>query len=309
MEFSNCPICESSNAKIQVKEDADYVECNRCGKFQITGSTKSIWKASLSSKRKMTNISSWIRENSNILIDSDRLNGLASLEAPSVTDRAYKLLIEVSKRQKSISDYISVKYHQGDSCEPWLAVSWSLDEGELRYLFLHVLRDAYGYIETYGNAIGLEQVRLSPNGYKYLESRDSNVESSTGFCAMWFHESMQVIYLDAIVKGIRDAGYQPSRVDEVEHAGRIDDEIFASIKKARFVVADFTGHRGGVYFEAGYAQGLGLPVIWTCRKDEIEKLHFDISQYNCIDWTEDDLPKFSKRLMTRIEAVLGRGPH
>jgi hypothetical protein len=72
------------------------------------------------------------------------------------------------------------------------------------------------------------------------------------------------------------------------------------------VVADFTGHRGGVYYEAGYAAGRGLPIVWTCRRDDINNLHFDIRQYNCIDWTEPS--ELAKRLRVRIEAVLGDGP-
>jgi hypothetical protein len=52
--------------------------------------------------------------------------------------------------------------------------------------------------------------------------------------------------------------------------------------------------------------GLGLPVFWTCRQDDLDKLHFDIRQYNCIDWA--DPPSLQTRLTRRIEAVLGRGP-
>jgi hypothetical protein len=70
-------------------------------------------------------------------------------------------------------------------------------------------------------------------------------------------------------------------------------------------VADFTGHRGGVYFEAGFALGMNLPVIWTCRQDCLPDLHFDIRQFNCIDWkTPEDL---AGRLQNRIEALLGTG--
>jgi hypothetical protein len=71
-------------------------------------------------------------------------------------------------------------------------------------------------------------------------------------------------------------------------------------------VADFTGHRGGVYFEAGFAMGLGLPVFFTCRNTELEKLHFDVRQYNTIDWS--DASDLSSRLQVRIEAVIGDGP-
>ena len=46
--------------------------------------------------------------------------------------------------------------------------------------------------------------------------------------------------------------------------------------------------RGGVYYEAGFAQGLGLPVIWTCRKDMIDYVHFDTRHCAHIDWEAPD---------------------
>jgi hypothetical protein len=61
-----------------------------------------------------------------------------------------------------------------------------------------------------------------------------------------------------------------------------------------------------VYYEAGYARGLGLTVIPTCRKDEINKLHFDVRQYNCIDW--ENPAELASRLQARIEAIIGDGP-
>ena len=72
------------------------------------------------------------------------------------------------------------------------------------------------------------------------------------------------------------------------------------------IVVDFTGRRGGVYFEAGFALGLDLPVTWTCRKDDMQGLHFDIRQYNTIDWETREEPAL--RLQHRIEAAVGKGP-
>ena len=123
---------------------------------------------------------------------------------------------------------------------------------------------------------------------------------------MWFNEEMDSAYEHGLRVGVANAGYVPVRVDQVEHANRIDDEVIAQIKKAAFVVADFTGHRGGVYFEAGFALGLDIPVIWTCRKDAMEDLHFDIRQYNTIDWESDE--ELARRLQHRIEATVGEGP-
>ena len=87
---------------------------------------------------------------------------------------------------------------------------------------------------------------------------------------------------------------------------RIDDEIIARIRASAFVIADFTEHSPGVYFEAGFALGFGLPVIWTCRKDHMKKLHFDTRQYNCIDWEAPE--ELAARLQPRIEAIAGKGP-
>ena len=114
-----------------------------------------------------------------------------------------------------------------------------------------------------------------------------------------------------IFPAVRDAGYEPVRIDQKEHVNKIDDEIVAEIRRARFVVADFTqgdtGARGGVYYEAGFAQGLGIRVIFSCRKDRLEEVHFDTRQYNHIVWeTPEDL---RDQLAKRIAAVLGDGPN
>jgi hypothetical protein len=136
-------------------------------------------------------------------------------------------------------------------------------------------------------------------------NRASPSLSGQAFVAMWFTKKLNSVYSQGIKPAIRAAGYRPMIIRMKEHANKIDDEIISEIRKSTFLVADFTGHRGGVYFEAGIAMGLGVPVIWTCHKDEIDKLHFDIRQYNCIDWTKPyDL---ARRLKTRITRVLGRG--
>ena len=122
---------------------------------------------------------------------------------------------------------------------------------------------------------------------------------------MWFSEEVRDLWVQGIEPAIAAAGYQPMRIDRHEHNNRIDDEIMAMIRRSKFIVADFTKERGGVYFEAGYALGLGLQVIWTCRKDALKEIHFDNRQYNFLTWTNDSLGDFAKRLQNRIEATIG----
>src|SRR6266487_3671968 len=68
-------------------------------------------------------------------------------------------------------------------------------------------------------------------------------------------------------------------------------------------------HRSGEWglFEAGFALGLGLIVIPTCRRNDVGKLHFDIKHLNTLLWAS---PKeLADGLAKRIRAVVGGGPH
>ena len=154
--------------------------------------------------------------------------------------------------------------------------------------------------------------KLTVGGYIHLEELDSKVVvvSSQAFVAMWFDKSMDGAFEKGIHPAIKDAGYNPFRIDKKEHSNKIDDEIIAEIRRSRFIVADFThgggGPRGGVYYEAGFAHGLNIPVIFTCRKDGLENIHFDTRQYPHIVWETPE--QLRDMLAKRIGAVIGDGP-
>ena len=76
----------------------------------------------------------------------------------------------------------------------------------------------------------------------------------------------------------------------------------SKIKESRFLIADVTEQRQAVYFEAGYAMGIGLPVIWTCKESDIKKCCFDTRQYNHIFWkdAEDLRTQLKERILATI---------
>ena len=119
------------------------------------------------------------------------------------------------------------------------------------------------------------------------------------FVAMPFSAEFDSLYEDGIKPALLETGCSPMRVDKKEHNEKIDDYILAQIKKSRLLVVDFTGQNAGAYFEAGFAMGLGLHVIRTCKNDEYKKLHFDTRQYPHVGW---DKPQDLK-LVNRINAV------
>ena len=150
---------------------------------------------------------------------------------------------------------------------------------------------------------------LTLSGWERLEEvKRAGRSSNRAFVAMWFDKNMDELYENAIDPAIRKAGYDPLRIDRHEHVNRIDDEIIAQIKRSRFMVADFTGQRYGVYFEAGMMMGLGRTVIWLCDKKELDegKLHFDVRQFNFIAY--ETVEDAKTRLYNRILAIEGEGP-
>ena len=127
---------------------------------------------------------------------------------------------------------------------------------------------------------------------------------------MWFDEMTKLGYENGIKPAIEAVGYTPLRIDDKEHSNKIDDEIIAEIRRSRCLVADFTCRpreaRGGVYFEAGFAMGLNIPVVWTCHQDSLNDLHFDTRQYNHVVWDKPE--DLQDKLKKRIAAQLGFGP-
>lgn len=158
---------------------------------------------------------------------------------------------------------------------------------------------------------------LLTKGIKYIEESGKNPKSNQCFVAMWFDDGIQKVYSDIIKPTVEtDTGYKAMRIDNKEHINYITDEIIKEIRRSKFMIADLTGCRAGVYYEAGFAFGLGIPVIFTCRKDwenNIEKecgckregIHFDIRQRNIIFWEAEKLEEFKTNLTNRIGAVVG----
>lgn len=121
------------------------------------------------------------------------------------------------------------------------------------------------------------------------------------FIAMSFDDSMEVARKN-IVKAVEDSGYKAMLIDVKEHNNQIVPEIYREIEESAFVIADLTGQRGGVYYEAGYAVAKDKPLILSCKKSTEEKPHFDVAQINTIFW-EDEGDLYS-RLTKRIKATI-----
>ena len=152
-------------------------------------------------------------------------------------------------------------------------------------------------------------VKVTLDGYQRGAEIDApNTDSRQVFVTMWFNEATSALR-ESIKQAIEDAGLVPYIIDEdASYQNKICDKIEVEIRRSRLLVADFThgdgGARGSVYYEAGLAKGLGIPIVWTCPESQIEDLHFDTNHYPHLGWTDDQLDDFRQRLSDRLSLLV-----
>jgi len=307
----NCPLCGLEDVQ-QIPSRSErgfsvFIECKRCGKFEIDNHSA----ADIKNGRQKENIhllqalTRHITENKQrpyfidlALTDSETLfHERVVAVAPQPND--------IEAKTDEILRYIARK-----STFPGYSISFSADydypvgycrnAAEAAFYISH-LRNM-GFIA--GN-IPSPLVSLSADGWKRVSSfQIQNVESKQAFVAMSFAKAFDGVFIDGIEPVAEHTGYKMLRMDGRQFNGKICDEIILEIRRSRFVVAEVSGQNRGVYYEAGFAMGMGIPVIWCCKETAIGKCHFDTRQFNHIVWK--DPVDLKTKLANRIMATIGR---
>jgi len=295
-----CQIC-GNPAEHDGDGDIRIVRCPRCGRYQVDATRA--WPK-VGTADHMVRLSGWVRE-----------QNAAGIDVPNITPEisravAQRPLPGLKERSDRVLAFLAREYPRP---ELWFvpdAIVRGLDLQGIAYcrdnrdamLLIHVLEHE-NFLQ--GGASGMF---LTIRGILAAEALGRSVsQSAQCFVAMSFDDSLRESYTNGFDPAIVRAGYRAFRIDGKDYVGGISDEMIAEIRRSRFMVADYTLQSNNVYFEAGFALGLGLIVIPTCREDEAELLHFDIRHLNALHWknSEDLLNKLSQR----IRAVLGAGPY
>lgn len=303
--MADCPVCLQVNAHIltpDVRYDREQVQCARCGTYLVTRPAKlSIgWLTEDGAKRHL--LSGIIRKNfergATLILTAENIPELLAAARPprDPFEAIDLLLLHLFDRAESPASAVQIF----PNADYPLVYARNQDE------FAHYVAKAegLGYIQrqNYGADLlldlkGWERVR---------ELRQTRTISDQAFVAMWFAPEMLDAWHEGIKPALTATGYRPVRLDMEEHNDKVDDRIIAEIRRSGLVVADFSGDRSNVYFEAGFALGLGIPVIWTCRESDVRNLHFDTRQYNYIAWS--DPADLRAKLQLRIEATIPNHP-
>jgi len=302
-----CPICKLDAQDVYVHDFGERMtlECGRCGKFTITGTA-----AAIAEKRDLgSKLSSWIRERSEAGASVPEINSRTFDEIQSalpdyrVSEKQLLLLRAIERRTEFPGKAVTV---QPAFDYP---LAWATSEDECNYL-LRALQER-GLIRRIDGSSDLTdsfvlKIEITVAGWAFLEERaQTGAITDQVFIAMSFAPSLLPAWNQGIRPALTRAGFRPYRIDAEPHIDRIAQKIVSEIRNSRFLVADVTEQRPGVYFEAGYALGIGLPVFWCVRKDDLANVHFDTRQYNHIVWKDE--AHLEDQLHAFVTAIVGRG--
>lgn len=306
MANAPCRICHNQAEYIP---DLYFPEwhCPRCGKFDYD--TTLGW-LEVKSQDHMVRLSGWVREQNAAGVTPVRITveisrRVAEMSLPGLRERANRALAVIAREYPDPE--ITTAFNTMAADKELLAVTYSAQPSDAMPL-IFILR-AEKHLSEFVNSTTQKATEGAITAKGMIaadELRASAPRSAQGFVAMQFSEAMRDAWINGFEPGIRMAGFRPLRIDAKDYVGGITDEIISEVRRSRFVIADYTGQVNGVYFEAGFALGLGITVIPTCQSDDLERLHFDIKHLNTLLWKTP--AELAMALDKRIRAVLGAGP-
>lgn len=305
-----CPVCNDTNAQV-ADDDAGNrakVNCPACSTFVIV---KRVAAKCRNNQKYPPRLRYRIRKmqrqdaNDYPFISEDMAARFAEEPLPSVREQADTLLLQAGDelRESNPAGWVYLRIQQCVASigaydkDALQEVVKTIGGNEERLINFRVNGDVLGVAFTFKGWERYEEIRRAPS------------KARLAFMAMTFEDDrLDRLFREIFRPAIKATGFDLRRIDEAPRAGVIDDNLRVEIRKARFLIAELTGKNAGVYWEAGFAEGLDRPVFYTCEKDYFDnnKTHFDTNHCLTILWTdtEEGRSKAASDLKASIRATL-----
>jgi len=269
-----------------------FFECGRCGEFEVSweflhnfsdvgGEIKKIGYLLSGLARELYETKSphprFLYKNIEETLKSYLIPDVSRIE-----EKIQKLL----QRLREKTDYFGQEIELGD-LETVVPLAYAKNSHELIALFRLMTEKKLAKVDVTTNEKddGLRRVKitLSENGWDITNAlQKTNKESDKGFVAIWFDDSMNES-IGAIEGAITECGFKSVCIRDEHFSEKIMDKALGEIRQSRFVIVDLTGARSSVFFEAGFAHGLGIESIYVYKDgaEEQNPLEFYVKHYQC----------------------------
>lgn len=321
--YCGCPLCygvDGEHCQKTERIDSVLFECQVCGIFSVT---KTVETTSFVGDKLQLPDAARVHLSQMAILSSERFNRdegdyleiksslVDALKAnppypDSVTRQINSLVRQAGdnwrKTGKTFGFWAQPRLRAG--CLSETALYHVLDMAELEGIFKKQGR--YDRFNTRGGTRGMPAYLLTLKGWKlYSELTSTSYIGDFGFLAMKFGDSrLEEFVKNCIKPGIEKELHVPLRdVREHSKAGVIDNVLTETIREAQFVIVDLTHDNNGAYWEAGFAEGLGKPVVYICEKQKFNNLktHFDTNHRTTVLWEEERAEDFVSELVATLK--------
>lgn len=305
-----CLICENELNSAVTNVEPHSFDCPKCGKFCLEYEAISDLPFYLKSKKNAAQIISHVlrrmqAKEKKPKISTDLLNSiLDQVDLPKPNEQLDYFIAWLGSNQESpgqmleITDEVDAVIGARDKLDVGFVVEYSIDSG---FVEGKVVR-------TISNAPAFLPVHLTFRGWDYWEELNKrSVSGNRAFMAMPFNDQLlDEFFKNHLKPAVKEVGFDLRRLDDEQKAGLIDDHLRVEIRQSKLLIAELTNNNNGAYWEAGFAEGLGIPVIYTCNKEffKSHKTHFDTNHHLTIIWDSNDVESAMRKLKDTIRATL-----
>lgn len=310
--MTNCPLCRMElMGEPRAFGDTIEYQCHNCGVFRLSSRATTIVGNAGYAPMERAKLSYGLRRlGGNALITSHSLESIIqNTKLPDASALQDNLLLYMQSELAGPGESMDL---WAPAMRGWLGAlssassRWAIDQALAAELVEGTAVRSLGGDDEFR----LLNATLAIKGWARVEELLRSASGSyKGFMAMKFGDpQLDAVFREHFKPAVAQAGFALMRLDDEPQAGLIDDRLRLEIRTSRFLVADLTHANNGAYWEAGFAEGLGRPVIYTCRKDVFEdpktKPHFDANHYLTVVWDPADPSAAAEQLKTVIRVTL-----
>lgn len=305
--MAKCPVCQNAAECGEPTDGGNRlpVDCPGCGSFVITRlAARDIERTGA----KRGAVSHWIRlaceQGQRPEIDQKRLQEILDEQTlPSVAEQVDSLMLwlggELLRMGKPNA---RVEVRERRKLTALVGASPQPENEGLDYLIEGLAQKNL----TFPSSPHRFSIGLTFDGWqRYEDLKRARTESRLAFMAMPFGDALLDRLFSSFKEAVAETGFELRRIIDQPEAGLIDNRMRVEILKARFAVCELTKANAGAYWEGGFAEGIGRPVIYTCEKSHFEKnkTHFDTKHSHTVLWEESDLRAGAEQLKATIRAT------
>lgn len=311
----NCLICESllndvpEGFKIS-GFDGGYYRCPKCGDYGLTGTAEVLlpqWLPQAEDKRAVLSHAIYRRQMSEDwpVMDWEVCKKLIEDGTlPSPSEQADNLIRWLGNNNPGLGELIPVE------TESHQAIFGSKTPSGVLFIAEEMIKKGrlVGRIAKSMGGSGTAFVNLSMDGWEHYEALRKGIPSGhKAFMAMKFGDpSLDQMFKNHFRPAVADTGFALQTLQDEPRAGLIDDRLRVEITSSRFLIADLTHDNSGAYWEAGFAEGLDKPVIYTCEASKFDKAstHFDTNHHLTVKWDFENPEEAVQELKATIRYTI-----